>query len=219
MIETVAKGLDLLELAARVLASDTHAWHELWQQMEPRIWAVTGRWQVTGPLCRSADDRREIVLKVMARLREAGFRRLGAFMSSAGGQSEAAFVAWLHTLATRVAVDHARAHPERLGRGEASRWVRLVSIDDVPPPIATADLAGQAMVLSLLERARSELSIQQLTALSLWLEGESNTAIARRLGVREPEEAHRIVRAALKRLRDRYRTAETAEPRAMEESS
>ncbi|GMV17371.1 MAG: hypothetical protein HS104_11825 [Polyangiaceae bacterium] len=196
---------DLTGLALRVLDGDTPAWHALWRRVEPRIWALTGRWQITGPLCKSPDDRREIVLKVMAKLREGGFRRLRAFVTSAGGKSEAAFAAWLHTVATRVAVDYTRAHPEHVGRGEQARWVRLVPIDDVPPPIADRDLARHATVLRVLERARDDLSVQQLTALSLWLDGESNETIAERLGSATPAAAERALRAALKRLRDRYR--------------
>lgn len=211
--------LDLTGLAARVLDGDTQAWHAFWRRVEPRLWTLTGRWQVTGPLCRSADDRREIVLRVMAKLREGGFRRLRAFVQSAGGRSEAALSAWLHTVATRVAVDYTRAHPEHLGRAEQARWVRLVPIDDVPLAVADADLARHATALRLLERARDELSVQQLTALSLWLDGESNEAIAARLGSPSPEDAQRTLRAALKRLRDRYRDSCAEPERATEEPS
>lgn len=210
---------DLAELAARVLGGDARAWHAFWQRVEPRVWALTGRWQITGPLCRSADDRREIVLRVMARLREGGFRRLRAFAQSPGGRSEAALGAWLHTVATRVAVDYARAHPEHVGRSDKARWVKLVPIDDVPPPLTDQDLAAHTTVLRLLERARDELSVQQLSALSLWLDGESNETLAERLGVATPAEAQRVLRAALKRLRDRYREPNFEAERAGEEPS
>jgi DNA-directed RNA polymerase specialized sigma24 family protein len=212
-------GDDLTELAARVLEGDTSAWHALWQRVEPRIWSVSGRWQLTGPLCKSADDRREIVLRVMAKLREGGFRRLRAFLQSTGGKSEAAFVAWLTTVATRVAVDHLRSHPEHVGRSERARWVSLVPIDDVPPIMTERDLVGHATALRVLERARAELSAEQLMALSLWLDGESNEVIATRLGAPSPEVAHRVVRSALKRLRDHFRDATPEAARSLEEPS
>lgn len=202
---------DLTTLAARVLEGDTQAWHAFWQAIEPRLWRVTGRWQVAGPLCQNSDERREIVLRVMAKLREGGFRRLRAFAESAGGRSEAALGAWLLTVATRVAVDYLRSHPEHVGRKESSRWVSLVPLEDVSLPVVERDLAAHATVLAMLERARDELSVAQLGALSLWLEGESDEAIAARIGARGPEEARRVLRAGLKRLRDRYR--DSAAPR------
>lgn len=210
---------DLPALAARVIEGNTPAWHSLWRLLEPRIWSLTGRWQVLGPLCKSADDRRDVVLRVMERLREGGFRRLRAFVQSAGGASEAAFLAWLRTVATRVAVDHIRSHPEHLGRSDRGRWVSLVPIDDVPPPMTERDFAGHATALRVLERARDELGARQLTALSLWLDGESYEAIAARLGAASPDEAHHVLRAALKRLRDRYRDARPETERSLEEPS
>lgn len=205
-----AEGLTVL--AARAAQGDRRAWHALWQALEPRIWALTGRWQLAGPLCTRADDRREIVLRVMAKLRHGGFRRLRAFVESAGGASDAALVAWLSAVTTRVAIDAQRAHPEHLGRTERARWVSLVPLDDAPLPVAERDLAAHATVLRVLERARDDLTAQQLTALSMWLEGESNQAIALRLGAATPEDAHRTLRAALKRLRDRFREPATEQP-------
>ncbi|MCC6903276.1 MAG: hypothetical protein IT377_30165 [Polyangiaceae bacterium] len=201
----------LTQLAARASAGDRRAWHALWQLLEPRIWAMSGRWQLAGPLCQSADDRREIVLRVMAKLRHAGFRRLRAFAESAGATSDAAFVAWLTAVTTRVAIDAQRAHPEHVGRTDRARWVDLVPLDDAPPPLTERDLTAHATVLRVLEHARNELTADQLTALSMWLEGESNDAIARRLNATTPQDAQRTLRAALKRLRDRFRDSVPAQ--------
>lgn len=201
----------LLQLATRASEGDRRAWHALWQLLEPRIWAMSGRWQLAGPLCQSVDDRREIVLRVMAKLRHGGFRRLRAFVESAGATSDATFVAWLTAVTTRVAIDAQRAHPEHIGRSDRARWVDLVPLDEAPPPLTQHDLAAHATVLRVLERARDELTADQLTALSMWLEGESNDAIALRLDAQTPEDAHRTLRTALKRLRDRFRDSVPAQ--------
>ena len=55
--------------------------------------------------------------------------------------------------------------------------------------------------------------------LSLWLDGESNEVIATRLGAPSPEVAHRVVRSALKRLRDHFRDATPEADRSLEEPS
>ena len=107
---------ELSGLIERVLGGESAAWHELWHRVEPVVWRITGKWQIAGPLCRSADDRRDIVLRVMERLREGDFRRLRGFAASRGGGHDGAFRAWLATLAARVAVDHVRSHPEHVDK-------------------------------------------------------------------------------------------------------
>jgi len=206
---------ELASLLPRVLAGEARAWHELWREIEPLVWGVSGKWQVAGPLCRQSDERREIVLRVMERLREGDFRRLRVFAASTGAGSEAAFRAWLTTVATRVAIDRQRAHPEQMdprGRIGNERWAKLVSLDDAPPLVHEGDLHGRATALQLLERARQELSVQQLTALCLWLDGVGFEAIAARLSLDDDRAALRVLRAALKRLRDRYRNEPIASP-------
>jgi len=195
-------------LIERVLDGESSAWHELWHRVEPLVWGISGRWQIAGPLCKSADDRRDIVLRVMERLREGDFRRLRMFALSPGGRSDAAFRAWLATLAARVSIDHVRAHPEHVdsrGRRGTERWAKLVALDDVPSLSEELDLTQRTTALRLLERAREELSVQQLTALSMWLDGAGTDLIGERLGMNDKTAGLRVLRAALKRLRDRYR--------------
>ena len=208
------------ELIHRAVGGEAAAWHELWRLAEPVIWVVTGRWQALGPLCKDAEERREVVLRVMEKLRDGDFRRLRSFAASDGAASEPAFRAWLSVVATRVCIDHVRAHPENVdGRGRRGdeRWAKLISLDDAPELADDRDGHGSATALRLLDRARQELSVEQLTALYLWLDGVDLTAIARRIGSPDERAALRLVRAALKRLRDRFRDAPAAEQRDSEE--
>jgi DNA-directed RNA polymerase specialized sigma24 family protein len=218
---TTERG-ELSVLVERVLGGESSAWHELWHRVEPLVWGISGKWQVTGPLCKRTDDRRDIVLRVMERLREADFRRLRGFAASAGRGSDNAFRAWLLTLSARVAVDHVRAHPEHLdarGRRGTERWAKLVALDGIPELAEERDLTRRTTALRLLERAREELSVQQLTALSIWLDGATTAVIAERLGLSDPSAGLRVLRAALKRLRDRYRDTTGARAEELPESA
>ena len=202
------EGSELDRLIERVVDGDAAAWHELWTAIEPVVSAVTRRRQITGPLGKNEDDRRNIVLAVMERLRAQEFRRLRAYLGTlprAGGSS---FETWLATVAARVAIDYVRAHPEcRDPRGrhpEMERWVRMVPVTDADPVPPGLDPTGLATASQMIEHARAELRKEQLAALFLWLQGSDKNAIAARLELASVEEAQRLVRSALKRLRDRY---------------
>jgi DNA-directed RNA polymerase specialized sigma24 family protein len=152
----------------------------------------------------------------MERLQDADFRRLRAFLAGAN-RGDPVFRAWVVTVSTRVAIDYARAHAEHLdprGRRGQERWVELVPLPE-PTPSAGLDPSRRALVLELLERARSELRTDQLVALAAWLEGEDPAGIAQRLGIEDASTAQRTLRSGLKRLRDRY--ADRADPPALEE--
>jgi DNA-directed RNA polymerase specialized sigma24 family protein len=200
-------------LLRKVIDGDARAWHELWDAVQPTLWAITGKWQITGPLSQRDDDRRNIVVDVMQRLRVDGFRRLRSYLASleaAPAARAGSFKTWLATVTARTAIDYVRAHPEyrdARGRDDASegadRWVRIVPLAGEPVQPA-ADPTKVATAAVLLERARAELRPEQLSALYLWLQGDDHVEIAARLGLGSPREADRLVRAALKRLRDRY---------------
>lgn len=195
-------------LIHRVVDGDTSAWHALWSAIEPTIWHVTGQWRLVGPLSRSDDDRRNILVEVMHLLREGEHRRLRIYLQSAGNRPTSSFKTWLATVTARAAIDYLRAHPEfDDARGRASeepRWVRLLPMAEIELGTIESDAATRASAAQLVERARRDLKPDQLRALSLWLEGSSHDDIRMELGLAHSIEAERLVRAALKRLRDRF---------------
>jgi DNA-directed RNA polymerase specialized sigma24 family protein len=202
-------------LADRAASGDAAAWRELWRAIQPTIWAITGKWQFTGPLSRRDDERRDIVLEVMERLRADDFRRLKSFLGAAPERG-GSFKAWLATVTARAAIDHVRAHPEYLDprAGAASdgpRWVTVVPMPDAELAYPFVDPEKVATAVIMLERARKDLAPDQLAALYVWLHGGDHGEIAARLGLASARDAERLVRAALKRLRDRY--AEDKAPR------
>ena len=202
------------ELVRRVIVGDARAWHELWDAVQPTLWAMTGKWQITGPLSQRDEDRKNIVVEVMERLRADGFRRLRSYLASLEPERTGrvgSFKTWLCTVTARTSIDYVRAHPEyrdvRSRTSDADRWVRIVPLTAEPQHVGV-DPTKVATASVLLERARGELKPEQLSALYLWLQGDDHVEIAARLGLGSPKEADRLVRAALKRLRDRYATRE-----------
>jgi hypothetical protein len=188
-----------------VLDREPKAWQELWAAIQPTVWAITGKWQIVGPLARRDDERRNIVVDVMQRLRDQDFRRLRLFVATPEG---ATFKSWLATLTARAAIDYVRAHPEftdRRGADPRGRWVQYVPADRVADTLfdPKADPAKEASVCEVLGWAKSCLSFDQLRAVSMWLEGEDHAAIAASLSLGSGHDADKLVRSGLKRLRDR----------------
>lgn len=198
-----------------MVAGDVDAWHELWAVAEGVIWAVTGNPRIFGPLARRQDDRREVVVRVMHRLREDDFARLRTFLDEAGARAERAFRPWLVVLTTRAAIDHLRAHEhyrDRRGGDRTSRWIVVTQLDEgageLERPIGIEDIATARKALRY---AKDALRDDQCAALEAWLEGRDADEIAQRLGLSDREAAKRLVRSSLKRLRDHYGQIEPLE--------
>ncbi|MBL8610635.1 MAG: hypothetical protein JNL38_25070 [Myxococcales bacterium] len=197
------------DLLTRVVAGDTRAWHRFWSEAEATIWPVTGNPRVLGRLAGEIDERRAVVVAVMNRLRDSDFARLRAFVGRAGDRAPRALAAWLVVVTTRVAIDHLRAHEryrDRRLRDGVPRWIEVLPLDDdadgaAPPRLSTEDMVTARSALGF---ARSTLAGDQLAALEGWLEGRDVDELRATLALRDREAATRLVRSALKRLRDRY---------------
>jgi DNA-directed RNA polymerase specialized sigma24 family protein len=164
-------------------------------------------------LSRQEDDRRSVALAVMERLREADHRRLKMFLEARRHDPRLSFMAWLSVVAKRVGIDYQRAHPEYLdlrGQGGSApgAWVEVEALRSEwrlagkRPPVTAAGTARE-----MLDYARRELPPQQRQAVALWTQGASSAEIARSLGLAEAAAAERILRAALERLRRKFRTS------------
>ncbi len=196
-------------LIAQAVDGDAAAWRALWSWAEPIAWGVTGKWQVLGPLCRSGDDRREVVLRVMERLRADDFRRLRGTLDAGVADDTPALTSWLRTVTTRVAIDYVRSRPEHLDvrARKERRWVTIVHEQELDSVALNLDPARLATARQLLDHARALLTHEQLGALVLWLDGADDAIIAERLRLSDAGDARRLLRAGLKRLRDRFRAS------------
>lgn len=194
-----------LSLLERVCGGDPLAWHEFWRAIEGTVAQICRSPHVVGPLARREDDRHNVELAIVERLREQGFRRLRSYIEARAAGRAGSFEAWLRTVASRVAIDCVRAHPECIdprGRGGGDRWVRFVPnwpiVEGAGPRADTLAQAAQ-----LLELAQKVCSPLQLDVLQRWLAGSTRVEIAVELGTSDAD-VHRALRAGLKRLRDRF---------------
>jgi DNA-directed RNA polymerase specialized sigma24 family protein len=206
-------NVELETLAQAAAHGDGAAWHALWSEIEPIIWGITGKWQITGPMCKSDDDRREIVVLVMERLRADGLRRLRAVTESGALSQSGAFRAWVTTVATRVAIDYVRSRPEHLdprNRGSGRRWVEVLVGDESTLRAESTDPVRMASAEQMLDRAKELLTRDQMVALWYWLDGGDHEVIAHRMRLPSSRHADRLLRAGLKRLRDRFRDGAAA---------
>ena len=203
----------LRQLVSRTVGGDPAAWQALWAAIEPRLQRMVGHPGFLGRLGQREDDRRNIVVEVMARLRADGHRRLGLFVDAHARNPDLRFSSWLRVLAKRVGIDYLRSHAEyvdRRRRGEQGEWVdvgTLPSASKLPggrPPVTDLGTAQE-----LLRYAAGAVTDQQRRALELWVQTESYDAIARALELADASEAERMVRAVIERLRRRFRGDES----------
>jgi DNA-directed RNA polymerase specialized sigma24 family protein len=205
---------DLSALLARVCEGNDAAWQVLWAWLDPRLEALLRRPRFLPRLAQREDDRRAVVLAVMTKLRADGFRRLKLFVAGTTGPSnEAQLLAWLAVVAKRIGIDHLRGHPEYLDQrhaeqGPAGIWIEpgpLPSDSRMPglrPPVTTRGTAAE-----MLAYARRTLPEAQHQALELWVQGQDPIEIAAALGSGTPAQAEQLLRAAVMRLRRRFRSS------------
>jgi DNA-directed RNA polymerase specialized sigma24 family protein len=195
-------------LVVRTVEGDAAAWQALWAAIEPRLERLVGQSGFLGRLGQQPDDRRNIVVEVMARLRADGFRRLALYLETHARNPQLRFLSWLRVLAKRVGIDYLRAHGEYLDRrrqGAGGAWVEvgtLPSASQLPgarPPVTDLGTARE-----ILRYAAGAVTEPQRRALELWVQTESFDAIGRELGL-DVKDAERLVRATLERLRRRFR--------------
>jgi DNA-directed RNA polymerase specialized sigma24 family protein len=204
----VTRAPSTLQIIRRALDGERGAWTELWQKAEPVVVEVSRRATTAYPIRASEDERRSVVVLTMAKLEADGFRRLRLFLEDAERRNdpagdEARFVAWLATVATRVAIDRARQlRPTERAQAASDPIEPGSEITDRRAP----DMERRATARGVLQSARHELTPAQFDALVAWLVGDDATEIARRLELANANEAERLVRSAVKRLRDRYRS-------------
>lgn len=204
---------ELERLVVAAAAADEAAWQRLWSTIEPALSRIIAQPRFLGQLGQREDDRKNIVVAVMARLRADDFRRLRLYLEAKGGNPRLRFLSWLRVVAKRVGIDYMRAHPEYLRREQADastpgQWVELRTM---PPASGIAGerhpITNSGTAHELLRYAAGVIPEEQLRALQLWAASESFDDIARTLGLGSPGDAEKVVRAAIERLRRKYGTA------------
>jgi DNA-directed RNA polymerase specialized sigma24 family protein len=140
----------------------------------------------------------------MARLRAARFHRLQLFLEAKRQNPGLKFLSWLRVVAKRVGIDYLRTHPEYI-RAEVA-WVTPGTL---PPSSQLGDrppVTSRGTAHELLAYAEGALPEEQRRALEMWAGSASWSDIARELALPDEPSAERLVRAAIERLRRRFRT-------------
>lgn len=202
---------ELESLVSAAADNDESAWQGLWAAIEPPLSRIVAQPRFLGRLGQREDDRRNIVVAVMARLRADNFGRLRMYLDARRANPRLRFLSWLRVVAKRVGIDYLRAHPDYVrrhdqGASQPGAWVDAGTLPPASqllgerPPVTNKGTAHQ-----LLQYAAGAIPDDQRRALELWTQSESFDDIARALGLRSASEAERMVRAAIERLRRRFR--------------
>ncbi len=202
-------------LVVAAAAGDETAWQNLWAAVEPPLSRIIAQPRFLGRLGQREDDRRNIVVAVMARLKADRFARLRLYLDAKATNPRLRFIGWLRVVAKRVGIDYLRSHPDYVRRHDAgaSRPGRWVDAEELPP--ASQIFGGRPPVTDmgtakeLLAYAAGVIPDQQRRALELWAQSESFDDIAKALGLANASAAERVVRAVIERLRRRFRASET----------
>ncbi len=168
----------------------------------------------------SEDDAREVVTELMEKLERDDHRALKLYVDWAARHPDKDFSDWLKITVANVVRDHlrdrrgaeaGRAPNEPSAKRLLNELARTFPLEDVGerPPVTDAQTARQ-----LLEFARGRLAKGQLSALQDWLQGKSYDAIAGDLSLRSPDEAKRLVRAAVAVLRRQFGSPEDGDSEA-----
>lgn len=212
------KSTDSLdELVEDAASGNEAAWWILWEQVEPKLERMLSNPRVTGRLAGNVDDVRNILVSVMEKLLDQDRRRLKSYLEKKANKS-GGFPAWLAVVTKRVAIDYMRGHDDyvdkRRTRGEESAAGAWVIPKELPndsqlfgnrPPVT-----DRGSALALLRYAYSTLPEDQMAALEMWILNKPYSDIAEELGIESAEAANKMVRAALERLRRRFRESASA---------
>ena len=207
---------DLEALVARVVEEGEPPWGELWIAVEPMLMRLASSPRVSGKMSESEDDCRNVVVEVMARLRDDDFRRLRLYLERRAGNPDLSFEPWLRVVARRVTIDYMRGHGEYIDRRRSrnpksapGRWIER------SPLTSTSRLHGirpaitnHTAAMTMLRYAYRELPADQLGALERWAGGASFADIADELELDNSDRARKLVRAALQKLRRAFRDRE-----------
>lgn len=202
---------ELERLVTKAATADDAAWQALWAAIENPLSRIIAQPRFLGRLGQREDDRRNIVVAVMARLRADSFGRLRQYLDARTQNPRLRFMSWLRVVAKRVGIDYMRAHPDYVRRHDAgaSRPGAWVDAGTLPPASQIVGerppVTNRGTAQELLAYAAGVIPDDQRRALELWAQSESFDDIARTLGLSSAREAERIVRAVLERLRRKFR--------------
>lgn len=192
------------------------AWWLLWEQVEPKLERLLKNPRITGRLSGDIDDVRNILVSVMEKLRDDNSRRLRGYVDKREAD-RGGFEAWLAVVTRRVAIDYMRGHHDYVDHRRnpeasdaAGEWIIPKELPSDSQLVGSRPpVTNRGAALALLRYAYSSLPTEQMSALELWVLNHPYEVIAKKLEMGSAEEANKFVRAALERLRRRFRDSKS----------
>jgi hypothetical protein len=197
----------------RVVGGDDASWKELVVQLEPHLIALLRRSRTLGPLRHNVDDVRAVMTSVLERLKKDDYRGLRLFQPWAAANPEKDFGDWIRIVTTNMARDHVSSRLGGAGRadGEPPRNKRMLNTlasllpaDDDHRLAFRPLMTNDHLARELMEYAVRALDPVQFRALGRWIEGASFEELAAEFELPAPQDATKLVRAALARLRRHF---------------
>jgi DNA-directed RNA polymerase specialized sigma24 family protein len=200
------------ELVVRAANADELAWQELWEVIEPKLDHLISQPRFLGRLGRLEDDRRNIVVEVMARIRGERFHRLRLYLAARQENPRLVFWTWMRVVTKRVGIDYLRSHPDYVDRRRSADpgsspglWMTPATL---PPasqlPGERPSVTSRGTAAELLRHAGGSFPFAQHRALELWIQGQDYADIAKHLELPDASVAEKLVRAAIERLRRHF---------------
>jgi DNA-directed RNA polymerase specialized sigma24 family protein len=207
---------DLAALAGyvpRVVGGDETAWKALVTELEPHLMALLRRSRTLGPMRHNIDDCRAVMTNVLERLKKEDYRGLRLFAPWVAANPGKDFGDWIRIVTVNLARDHVSS---RLGAAERAAdepprnkrmlntLASLLPADDDHRLAFRPLMTNDQLARELMEYAAHALDRVQLRALRRWIEGASFEELAAELELPRAQDATRLVRAALARLRRHF---------------
>jgi hypothetical protein len=211
MIQTLEdSGLAALAgFLPRVVGGDDAAWQELVVELEPHLIALLRASRTLGPMRHNIDDCRAVMISVLERLKKENYRGLRLFPPWAAANPGKDFGDWIRIVTVNMARDHVSSRLGEHAEGAPNKRMlntlaSLLPGDDDQRLGFRPLITNDQLARELMEYAARTLDPVQLRALHLWIEGASFDEIAAELHLARPQEATKLVRAALARLRRQF---------------
>jgi DNA-directed RNA polymerase specialized sigma24 family protein len=192
-------------LIEKVTRGDQAAWQALIEHLWPALFNIVRSSRAMGPLAKSEDQIRDVLIRLMDKLGKHEARGLARYVPWRARHADKSFEDWIRIVTSNVVRDHVREMMGDAAVFEGPSVKRLLNEFvsspalaqlSIRPPITNAQTARE-----LFEFAQRRLPEDQWRALVLWVEGASFEEIGAELGSLGEEAAAKLVRSAVAVLR------------------
>lgn len=194
------------DLARRTLAGDRAAWEALLVHLWPACRRIVASSRAMRRFGASPDHVADVVTNLVGKLGSDDWRGLRLYAPWRARHADKTFADWIRIVTANVVRDYIRDHADAEGRDPSvhrllNQFTISGAVEEIGerPAITAAQTAQQ-----LLAYAEGHLPAPQHRALMLWIEGASDEDIAADLGLEDPADGRKLLRAAVATLRRQF---------------